>query len=377
MKKQNQYIPGVCNIGPEEIKKRKQTGWIGLIATGVLWSLLTGFHVPAIWQLILFFPAAMSAIGFLQAYMHFCVYFGFAHLFNFGDVGKNDTVEQAEFRAKDRKKAWKIVVLSAVIGIAVSGAGYALSPFEKTVSINNQNQMKNSQMLEKENGFEIFASEINYFENVKGFFAEPKEAGSYPGVVMIHEWWGLNDNVRDMARQLAAEGYMVLAVDLFEGNVAATPDEALSQINSLNQERAVENMNAAVSYLKERGATSLASLGWCFGGGQSLQLALAEGTALDATVIYYGNLVTDEAELAKIKWPVLGIFGAEDQSIPVDTVNAFDEALDRVGTENEIYIYPGVGHAFANPSGMGYAPEETKDAWEKTLAFLAKNLSDK
>lgn len=378
----NDYIPGVCNIGPAEIQKRKQTGWMGLVATGVLWSLFVGFDVPAVWRLTLFFPAAMSAAGFLQAYMHFCAYFGFANLFNFGEVGKTDTVSQAEYRAKDRRKAWQIILLSVVIGAAVATAGFALSPSGSITSTDDS--LLNSQMLRQDGGSEISTAEVPYFENVKGFFAEPKEAGSYPGVVMIHEWWGLNENIKDMAQQLAGAGYLVLAVDLFQGSVAGTPEEALAQVNSLNQERAIENMNAAVSYLRERGATSLASFGWCFGGGQSLQLALARGTSLegappglDATVIYYGNLVTDEEELAKIEWPVLGIFGAEDQSIPVAAVNAFDATLDRVGAEHQIHIYPGVGHAFANPSGRNHAPEETKDAWAKTLAFLAEHLKNR
>mgnify|MGYP001766258656 CR=1 FL=1 len=120
MKAQNKYIPGVCNIGDEEIKKRKQAGWGGLIATIVLWGLFIWFNTPQIWRLTLFFPAMMSAMGFLQAYMHFCAYFGFASLFNFGDVGTTDSIQQAEFRAKDKKKAWQIVMYSVLIGLAVA-----------------------------------------------------------------------------------------------------------------------------------------------------------------------------------------------------------------------------------------------------------------
>ena len=120
MEMQNQYIPGVCNIGNEEIKKRKQAGWIGLIATAVLWALFVSTEVPHIWRLTLFLPAMMSATGFLQAYTHFCVYFGFANLFNFGDVGKTDSVEQAEFRAKDKRKAWNILLSSILIGLVVA-----------------------------------------------------------------------------------------------------------------------------------------------------------------------------------------------------------------------------------------------------------------
>lgn len=122
----NQYIPGVCNIGEEEIKRRRQSGWIGLIATVVLWGIFVWLDVTPVWRLLLFFPAMLSATGLLQAYMHFCAYFGFVSLFNFGDVGKTDSVEQAEFRAQDRRKAWQIVTYSILIGIAVATLAYFL-----------------------------------------------------------------------------------------------------------------------------------------------------------------------------------------------------------------------------------------------------------
>jgi len=121
---EEKYIPGVCNIGPAEIKKRKQAGWLGLVATIILWMAFIWFDVPSAWRLLLFFPAMMSATGFLQAYMHFCAYFGFASLFNFGDVGKTDSVSQAEFRAKDRRRAWQIIIYSILIGLAAALVGY-------------------------------------------------------------------------------------------------------------------------------------------------------------------------------------------------------------------------------------------------------------
>ncbi len=127
METQNKYIPGVCNIGPAEIRKRKQAGWIGLIATIALWAIFIWFDIPSIWRITLFLPAMMSATGFLQAYMHFCAYFGFASLFNFGDVGKTDSVFQAELRAKDRRRAWQIVICSILIGLAVALFAYSLS----------------------------------------------------------------------------------------------------------------------------------------------------------------------------------------------------------------------------------------------------------
>jgi len=106
-----------------------------------------------------------------------------------------------------------------------------------------------------------------------------------------------------------------------------------------------------------------------------LQLALS-GETLDATVIYYGDLVTDESRLATMHWPVLGVFGDRDTAIPVAEAKKFHSTLDKLGIENEIYIYPGVGHAFANPTGANYAPNETKDAWEKTIAFLNNHLKE-
>ena len=234
-------------------------------------------------------------------------------------------------------------------------------------------KMKNVEMLSKE-GLSVIGKDVSYFGDVRGFYAYPQEGGNYPGVVMIHEWWGLNDNIKDMAKELAKEGYRVLAVDLF-GTVVTAPEEARAQTAGLDQTEALENLKAATQFLRQRGALKVASLGWCFGGAQSLQLALS-GESLDATVIYYGQLVTDSKRLATIKWPVLGIFGETDTSIPVEMVDSFGEALTALGIKNSINKYPGVGHAFANPSGMNYAPNETKDAWVKTVIFLKENLKN-
>lgn len=229
---------------------------------------------------------------------------------------------------------------------------------------------------------------ISYFDGSSGYLVYPDTANAngtsgqqkqkLPAVVMIHEWWGLNDHIKDMAEELANEGYVVLAADLYNGEVAADPNRARELSSSVreNPEEAISNLQSAVQYLASLpnvNSSRIASLGWCFGGGQSLQLAVnSEQNPLAATVIYYGNLVNDTNQLSKINWPVLGIFGDQDQSIPVESVNAFEQALNETGITNEIYLYSGVGHAFANPSGDNYAPEETVDAWEKTLAFLKK-----
>lgn len=235
--------------------------------------------------------------------------------------------------------------------------------------------LTNGQMLGGGRGVPIVTeSDVSYYPGARGYFARPERAGSYPGVVMIHENRGVRPEIRMMADELASEGYLVLAVDLFDGRVVETQDEARAITANFNRGKGVENMHAAAAYLKEKGATRIASLGWCFGGAQSLALALS-GEPLDATVIYYGvGLATTSVALAPIEWPVLGIFGDQDRAISVETVRQFEAALNTRGIENEIYIYPGVGHAFANPSGASYAPDETKDAWAKTVAFLDRHL---
>jgi carboxymethylenebutenolidase len=220
-----------------------------------------------------------------------------------------------------------------------------------------------------------FTGKVVTHELADGFLAKPTAPGNYPGVIMIHEWWGLNDNIREMARILANEGYVVYAVDLYDGQVATTSDQARELSTSVrnNPDAAIAKMKGAVAYLKNaEGVDKVASLGWCFGGGQSLQLSMNE--AIDATVVYYGSLSEDREQLANIRGPVLGIFGSEDQSIPVQSVRAFAASLDSLGKRNEVVVYDGVGHAFANPSGSNYAAKETLDAWKKTVEFLDKNL---
>ena len=220
---------------------------------------------------------------------------------------------------------------------------------------------------------EIKGENVSYFEAANGYFVRPVSDGSYPGVVMIHENRGLRAEIRKAAEDLAKEGYLVLAVDLL-GAPVETQEEARALTSKFDQTNGTANMRAAANFLRGAGATKVASWGWCFGGKQSVELAIS-GEQLDATVVYYGGgMATTTTRLAPIKWPVLGIFGDADQAIPVTTVRAFESSLNELGVKNDIYIYPGVGHAFANPSNPNHAPAETADAWQKTLAFLNEHL---
>lgn len=215
---------------------------------------------------------------------------------------------------------------------------------------------------------------------VTGFLARPvgSEGADLPGLVVIHEWWGLNENIQEMTRRLAEQGYVALAVDLY-GEVAADSDHAqeLMRAAMSNAEVSTENLRQAVAYLRSReGASEVGVIGWCFGGAWSLRTALAMPDEIGATVIYYGQLETDRARLAVLDMPILGIFGAEDEGIPVAQVRTFEETLRGLGKDAEIHVYEGADHAFANPSGERYDAEAAEDAWAKTLTFLDEHLKD-
>ena len=215
-------------------------------------------------------------------------------------------------------------------------------------------------------------------ELVYGYFAAPSDVFEpLPAIIVIHEWWGLNDNVRAMADRLAGEGYMVLAVDLYGGKTAATPAEARQLMLEVVEEPDVarENIRAAYQFLETAGAPRIGSLGWCFGGGWSLNAALLFPEELDASVIYYGQVTADEEKLRPVNVPILGLFAAEDAGIKLDSVEAFRGALERLRKDHEIHIYPGVGHAFANPTGQNYDAAAANDSWEKTTEFLGRHLS--
>ncbi|NJL82587.1 MAG: dienelactone hydrolase family protein [Chloroflexaceae bacterium] len=231
----------------------------------------------------------------------------------------------------------------------------------------------------------VQTSEVQYAtvngKVITGYFAKPKTVtGPLPAVITIHEWWGLNDNIRAATRRLAGEGYQVLAVDLYGAQTAQTPEAArqlLQQVND-NPTPAKDNLRQAYQYLANRQkAPKVGVMGWCFGGAWSLQTALLLPTEIDATVIYYGRLVNDPAQLRTLQMPILGIFGANDQSIPVADVRRFEETLKSLGKTVTIQIYDNAGHAFANPSGDRYVPAAAEAAWSQTTDFLARTLKPK
>ena len=214
-------------------------------------------------------------------------------------------------------------------------------------------------------------------DTVNGYLALPEGGGKHPAVIVIHEWWGLNDWVKDQARKYAGQGYVALAVDLYRGKVAATPDDAHILMRGLADDRGLRDLEAAFAYLSSRpdvDAGKIGSVGWCMGGGWSIKLA-EDQPKLAACVVNYGSLPSDPAIIAKIHAPVQGNFGADDQGIPATDVRAFETAMKAVGKPTDIKIYDGAGHAFQNPNNkQGFRPEAAADAAQRISAFFQKYL---
>ncbi|MFZ0744037.1 MAG: dienelactone hydrolase family protein [Terracidiphilus sp.] len=211
----------------------------------------------------------------------------------------------------------------------------------------------------------------------QGILYLPQSSGPHPALVVIHEWWGLNDWIKQEAAGYAAKGYVALAVDLYRGKVASDPETAHELSRGLPQDQGVQDLVAAVKYLESRKDVEhdrIGAVGWCMGGGYALQLAIAE-PALKAVAVNYGALATDKAALAKIHAAVLGNFGGQDHGIPPDAVHAFEASMQSLGKPVDAKIYPDAGHAFENPNNKtGYRPEDAADALARVDRFFAAEL---
>jgi carboxymethylenebutenolidase len=216
-------------------------------------------------------------------------------------------------------------------------------------------------------------------ETVQGILYTPAGKGPFPGLVVIHEWWGLNDWVKEQASKLADQGYVSLAVDLYRGKVATTPDMAHELMRGVPEDRAKRDLHAAVEFLKSQPNVKkdrIGAIGWCMGGGYALDVALQEPD-LAALVINYGHLATDPEALKKIHANILGIFGGQDRGIPPDDVHKFEQQLKQLGKKVEVKIYDDAGHAFENPNNKdGYRSADAADAWKRTVDFLASTLKE-
>ncbi|MFZ0771384.1 MAG: dienelactone hydrolase family protein [Candidatus Sulfotelmatobacter sp.] len=214
-------------------------------------------------------------------------------------------------------------------------------------------------------------------ETVQGVLYTPGGKGPFPSLIVIHEWWGLNDWVKDQASKLADQGYVTLAIDLYRGKVATTPETAHEIMRGVPEDRAKRDLHAAFAFLQSQPNVKkdrIGAIGWCMGGGYALDVALDEPT-LAADVINYGHLATDPEAIKKINAPILGLFGGQDQGIAPDDVHKFEGMMKQAGKKIDIKIYDDAGHAFENPNNKGgFRADDAADAWRRTVSFFAENL---
>lgn len=216
-----------------------------------------------------------------------------------------------------------------------------------------------------------------YHNDTEGYLAMPDGATDAPALILIHEWWGLNDDIRNKAEGFAAAGYVVLAVDLYSGEHTTIPKRArqLARAVAKNPKAAFANLRSAANYLRNLPETSpdrLGSVGWCFGGGWSYQIA-KNNLGAKASVIYYGRF-NPQDDLSKMRTNIIGHFGKKDLAIKVSTVREFQAKLKTHGGSHEIFIYPNAGHGFANPDNPAYRMKAAQKAQRRTLNFLARHL---
>jgi carboxymethylenebutenolidase len=215
-------------------------------------------------------------------------------------------------------------------------------------------------------------------DTVRGVLYIPKAEKPRPGIIVIHEWWGLNSWVQQSARRLAEQGYVALAIDLYRGAVATDAEMAHELMRAVPEDRAARDLQMAVEYLRSRKEVTrdrIGSIGWCMGGGYSLQTAMVVPD-LTACVFCYGRLVTEDASIQNMSATVLGIFGDLDRGIPTEDVAAFEERSKKLGKSVETRVYEGAGHAFMNPNNKkGYNEVAADSAWTVIMEFLAQNLA--
>jgi carboxymethylenebutenolidase len=211
-----------------------------------------------------------------------------------------------------------------------------------------------------------------------GYLSQPSTiTGKHPGLIVIQEWWGLDDWIKENTDRFAGEGYISVAVDLYRGRVTEDPEEAHELMRGLPQDRAMSDLKGAFDYLAARPDVDpgrIGVIGWCMGGGYSISIATVE-PRLKATVINYGHLITDPNAIRNIQSAILGNFGGKDRGIPEADVRTFQQALTRAGKRFDIKIYPNAGHGFMNPKNKDtYDLEATEDAWKRIFTFLKKEL---
>ena len=209
-----------------------------------------------------------------------------------------------------------------------------------------------------------------------GYLAIPKK-GRGPGVIVIQEWWGLVDHIKDVCDRFANEGYVALAPDMYHGETTTSPDEAGKLMMALQVDQAEKDLRGAIQYLLNHDATTsdkVGTVGFCMGGALSLYAA-SKNEQVGACVVFYGIHPNVKPDLPNLKAPVLGIYAEKDKSTPPEAVRDLEQQLRALGKSVEMHIYPDTDHAFFNDTRPGvYNRRAAEDAWRRTIEFFAKNL---
>jgi carboxymethylenebutenolidase len=292
---------------------------------------------------------------------------------------------------KGMPTATRLIILAATMLLASACSNSTPPPEAKTATTPPAAPPKSAERADASAAVQappkvsLLEQDVAYGEaqkrNLVGFLAMPSDAAEpLPGIIVIHESAGLDDNTKALTRKLANEGYITLAVDLYAGAKANTPDRARALMGAVlgDQDAARANLKQAYDYLAKYAlAPRIGSFGRSFGGGWSLQTALMLPDQLNAMVMYYGPITGRDSELAALGMPVLGFFAGLDESIPVRDVQKFRSTLLKAGRPAEVIIYPKAKAGFANPDGATYDEQAATESWQKTLSFLAENLKPK
>jgi carboxymethylenebutenolidase len=210
-----------------------------------------------------------------------------------------------------------------------------------------------------------------------GYLALPQN-NSGPGVIVIQEWWGLVDHIKDVCDRFAAAGFVALAPDLFHGKSTKSPDEAGKLMMALRIDEAERDLSAAGQYLSTHDATTsekIGVVGFCMGGALALYTA-TKNQSIGACVVFYGGHPRVRPDLPNLNAPVLGLYAERDRSVTPELVRGLEREIKDLGKQIEVVIYPNADHAFFNDTRPEvYNAAAAADAWRRTIEFLRKHLS--
>ncbi len=209
-----------------------------------------------------------------------------------------------------------------------------------------------------------------------GYLAQPDDDQAHPGVIVIQEWWGLDEHIRDVARRVAGEGFVALAPDLYHGEFATEPDEARKLVMNMNRDQAMKDLSGAVAHLHAMADVKpkrFGCIGFCIGGSLTLALAVASPDVA-AVAPFYAGMQPPPEQLARIQGEIVAAFGGDDAGIPMDNVQKFEKALADGGRMAQVKVYAGAPHSFFNDTRPSYRADAAQDAWENALALFRRTL---